>query len=72
MHLEVSEIGILTLLKEIKFASTTGDARNMVSGNGIRIDGEAVTDATTIVKLSPTKGRIIQSGKKKFKLVFGK
>ena len=66
------EMGILSLLKEIGFASTTGDARNMVSGGGIRINGNPITDATETISLSASTGKIVQSGKKKFKLVFGK
>jgi tyrosyl-tRNA synthetase len=69
-YLPEAQIGILSLIKAIGFAATTGEARTAVTGGGTKISGEKITDEKTIVELSETKGTMVQVGKKKFKLVF--
>lgn len=67
-----SGIGIVSLIKELGYFATTGDARNGVTGGGVRINGEVVADIHHAVELSPTKGVVVQAGKKKFTLVYAK
>ena len=71
-QLEVSEMGIIPLIKALGYFATTGDARNGVSGGGVRVNGEVVNSIEHVVRLSASMGVVIQSGKKKFTLVFGK
>ncbi len=70
VSLSESSYTLVQLLKEIGFASTTGDARNMISGGGIKVDGTLMIEPNTSIILSPQKGVLVQSGKKKFRLVF--
>lgn len=72
MYLDVPEIELGNLLKEIKFCATTGDIRNALSGGSVRVDNETVSDIKKKVFLSTEKGTIIQMGKKKFRNVFSK
>ncbi len=69
---ENGSVGVLTLLKTIGFAATTGEARQSVTGGGTKVGGERVTDEKTLVALSKDRGTVVQVGKKKFKLVFAK
>jgi tyrosyl-tRNA synthetase len=67
-----SGITIVQAVKELGYFATTGDARNGVTGGGVRIDGEVVSDIGHSVALSPAKGTVIQAGKKKFAMVYAK
>ena len=57
------------LLKEIGFCGTSGDVRNALAGNSIRINDETITDAKFLVSISP-EGTLIEMGKKKAMRVF--
>jgi tyrosyl-tRNA synthetase len=65
-------VGIIALLKTIGFAATTGEAKTAITGGGVRIRGEKITDDRAFVALSKDSGTAVQVGKKKFKLVFSK
>ena len=43
---------ISTLLKTIGFCTTSGDVRNALSGNSIRVNGEVITDSKFVVKIN--------------------
>lgn len=67
--LEHSEYPILTLLKELGFAATTGEARDAVKGGGVRIGDTAETRMDAMVRLSADTSTLVQMGKKKFAYV---
>lgn len=48
----VSKIGISDLLKEIEFCATSGDVRNALAGNSVRVNGETITDPKYLVVIS--------------------
>ncbi len=62
-------INISDLLKLLKFCATSGDVRNALSGNSIRVDGNIITDAKFLVTIT-SDGTLIEMGKKKAKRVF--
>ncbi len=62
-------IYISNLLKVLWFCSTSGDVRNALAGNSIRVDGKVVTDPKFLVTISD-KGTLVEMGKKKAKRVF--
>jgi tyrosyl-tRNA synthetase len=70
IYLEVSEMEVGTLLKELKFCATTGDIKNALVGGSIRVNNEVISDSKLIISLSSEKGVLIQMGKKKFRNVF--
>jgi tyrosyl-tRNA synthetase len=71
-YLDAKSYDVGALLKAIGFYSTTGDIKNAIANKGVKINGEVVTDSKAVVELSHDKGTVVQSGKKKFKLVFTK
>jgi tyrosyl-tRNA synthetase len=57
------EMGILEILCQlIAVCKSNGEARRLISGNGVKINGETVTDANLIVKIED--GMILKAGKK--------
>lgn len=69
VNIWVSEIYISDLLKQIWFWATSGDVRNALAGNSIRVNGDIITDPKYLVSLS-NKATLIEMGKKKAKRVF--
>lgn len=58
-------IPLLTLLRDVGFCSNSSEARNAVTGGGVRVNNESVTDLKFVVELSDTP-ILVQSGKKRF------
>ena len=67
MKVEDDSANICDLLVKAGFATSRGDAKRMVSGNGVKINGEAITDITTMI--DTTSKPVIQFGKNKFKKI---
>ena len=61
------EANICDLLVKAGFAISRGEAKRMVTGNGVKVNGETVTDITTM--LDTASEPVIQFGKNKFKKV---
>ena len=57
-----SGVAIIELLKQAGFASSNSDARRLIEGGGIKIDGEVVNDISLVVNYSS----VITRGKNKF------
>ncbi len=67
---EVSDgVVISALLKTIGFCATSGDVRNALAGNAVRVNGEIITDVKFLVMISP-EWTLVEMGKKKAKRVF--
>lgn len=64
----VSEIYISELLKTLGFCATSGDVRNALVGNSVRVNGETVTDPKHLVVIS-SEWTLVEMGKKKAKRV---
>ena len=57
------EIGIMEILCQLLgVCKSNGEARRLILGNGVKINGETVTDANLIVKVED--GMILKAGKK--------
>jgi tyrosyl-tRNA synthetase len=54
------------LLKEVGLASSTSEARRLIDGGGMRIDGEPVSPGTYDIAWSAIDGAIMQAGKRRF------
>ena len=67
MKVEEESANICDLLVKAGFATSRGDAKRMVSGNGVKVNGETITDITTMV--DTTNKPVIQFGKNKFKRI---
>ena len=68
-EMKVSEenANICDLLVKAGFATSRGEAKRMVTGNGVKVNGETVTDISTM--LETAEEPVIQFGKNKFKKV---
>ena len=62
---ERPEIGIIDALVETELVSSKSEARKMLAGNAISVNGEKVTDETFVIK----SVSILKRGKNKFALV---
>jgi len=63
-------IWVARLLVLTGMASSNGEARRLITGGGVRLNGETVDDAS--LDIQPEDGMILQVGKRRFmKVVFG-
>ena len=69
-EIESEEINICDLLVQVGFASSKGEAKRMVTGNGVKIDSIAQTNIQEIISLE--KEKIVQFGKNRFVKVIKK
>ncbi len=61
------EINICDLLVKVGFASSKSEAKRMILGNGVKINGTTLTDINKVIELN--KDTVVQFGKNKFKKV---
>jgi tyrosyl-tRNA synthetase len=59
-------VWIARLLVELGLASSNADARRLVEGGGVRIDGEVVADAAAELEPAAVRGRVVQVGRRRF------
>ena len=56
--------GILDLLLDLKFVQSKGEAKRLIQGGGVKIDGEKISDMGLVIK--PQMDVVLQAGKRKF------
>lgn len=64
VKVEESEIGICDLLVKVNFAASKGEAKRMITGKGVKLNGKTVEDIFLSVKIEEPV--ILQFGKNKF------
>lgn len=64
VKIEEKEIAVTELLLKVGFALSKGEAKRMIQGKGVKLDGKVVEDITLMVKI--IEPIIIQFGKNKF------
>ena len=67
VKIEEKEINICDLLLKVGFANSKGEAKRNIAGNGVRLDGDVVSDINKIVNIG--NGVVVQFGKNKFRKV---
>lgn len=67
VKIEENELNICDLLIKIGFANSKSEAKRMILGNGIKINGESITDIN--MSLEFNKDIVVQFGKNKFKKI---
>ena len=55
---------ILDLITELKFAASRGEAKRLIQGGGVKIDGEKITDMGYTISFEESV--VLQAGKRKF------
>ena len=69
-ELSTESIGLLDLLLNANFVQSKGEARRLIDQKGISMEGEVVTDATTIItKEELQNGLLFKKGKKNYLLI---
>lgn len=61
----------MTLIREIGMVGNSTEARNALTGGGVRVDEVVISDVKATIMVSSEK-KLIQVGKKKFGYVVGK
>jgi tyrosyl-tRNA synthetase len=55
----------MSLLKELGLCASTSEAKRLVEGGGVRLDGEVQSDPRRILA-RPAESMLVQVGKRKF------
>ena len=63
---EGEEIWIVDLITRAGFAGTNGEARRLIRGGGVRLEGEQVEDETLCASPSELSGQTLQVGKRRY------
>gem|GEM_PF-6896148 len=58
----------MTLIREIGMVTSSTEARNAITGGGVKVDEVVISDIKTTIVVSEEK-KLIQVGKKKFAYV---
>ncbi len=64
IRINENDLNICDLLIKVGFATSKSEAKRMILGNGIKVNGKLVDDYNKIIDL--TESRVIQFGKNKF------
>lgn len=60
-----------SLMKEVKLAQSTSDARRLIQGGGVKLDGETLKDVKHVIELTAGgEGLVLQAGKRRFARLF--
>jgi tyrosyl-tRNA synthetase len=59
-----AEINILDLLLKLNFVQSKGEAKRLIQGGGVKLDGEKVSDPSLMIM--PEMNKVLQGGKRKF------
>ena len=59
-----SDTNILDLLVNLSFVTSKGEAKRLIQGGGVKLDGEKISDIGFVV--TPSLNKVIQAGKRKF------
>jgi len=66
LNISESEISIIELLKQAGFASSNSDAKRLINGKGIKVNGETLDDSSVLIK----NDCVLSCGRSKFVRVF--
>jgi tyrosyl-tRNA synthetase len=54
------------LIAETGLAASNAEAKRLVEGGGVKLDGDAITDADAEVEVDALRGKVLQVGKRRF------
>ena len=64
VKIDAEGINILDLLVKLSFVQSKGEAKRLIQGGGVKLDGEKLSDMAYTVK--PAMDVVLQAGKRKF------
>ncbi len=59
-----NDTNILDLLVNLNFVASKGEAKRLIQGGGVKLDGEKISDMGFVV--TPNMDKVLQAGKRKF------
>ncbi len=59
-----SETSLLDLLVNLNFVASKGEAKRLIQGGGVKLDGEKISEMGFVV--TPNMDKVLQAGKRKF------
>lgn len=59
-----TDTNILDLLVKLSFVQSKGEAKRLIQGGGVKLDGEKIADMNFVV--TPNMDKVLQAGKRKF------
>ncbi len=62
----MAEIWICRLLADVELAASTSEAKRLIQGGGVELDGTKVTDANLKLTLNSGQSLVLKAGKRKF------
>ena len=60
------EVPLPNLMKDLEMVASNGEARRLIKGGGVKIDGEKVADENIKIALLAGTNLVLRAGKKKF------
>lgn len=66
VEMAAGEIAVPAFLVRIGFAASNGEAQRLISGGGVQMDGEKISDPRAKLNLASGKEFVLKAGKKKF------
>ena len=67
INIEDKELNICELLVKIEFAQSKSEAKRMIIGNGVKVDGKVISNINDKIEIK--EGKVIQFGKNRFKKI---
>lgn len=67
INIEDKELNICELLVKIGFAQSKSEAKRMIIGNGVKVDGKVISNINDKIEIK--EGKVIQFGKNRFKKI---
>jgi tyrosyl-tRNA synthetase len=59
-------VSLAHLLAAVGLASSNSEARRLIDGGGVKVDGEPVADPEAVLPVEAVRGRIVQVGRRRF------
>ena len=63
---ENGQIGLVQLIAQAGLAASNGEARRLIQGGGVKIDGEKVTDVAHTVDVGAQAPFVLRAGKRRY------
>jgi tyrosyl-tRNA synthetase len=63
---DTREVWIVDLITRVGFAKTNGEARRLIRGGAVRLDGETIEDERLSLLTEALEGKVLQVGKRRY------
>ncbi len=63
---DMREVWIVDLITRAGFAKTNGEARRLIRGGAVRLDGETIEDERLSLPVESLEGKVLQVGKRRY------